>query len=181
MWRGVYFGRGLQRSPWRECGGRNPGLPRTLRPSLPTGTLAPSLMMPMGWLWVPLIVSSSSELALSRRGFHGSPHFLFLVVFGVPTHTLSRCWGHRRASALRCGVRLGCWGAGDGGWSLPSRSCLPQVAPHAQDSGLVLSLEPGGPGHRDTGSSLRRFSGSLDNSPRTLFFPPPGMQALVDG
>nr|KAF6282397.1 hypothetical protein mMyoMyo1_010042 [Myotis myotis] len=56
-----------------------------------------------------------------------------------------------------------------------------EVAPHAQDSGLVLSLEPGGPGRRDAGSSLRRFSGSLDNSPKTLVFPPPGMQTLVDG
>lgn len=36
-------------------------------------------------------------------------------------------------------------------------------------------------GHRDAGSSLRRFSGSLDHSPKTFFFPPPGMQTLVDG
>lgn len=61
-------------------------------------------------------------IARSRRGIRGSHHFLFLVVFGAPTRTLSRCWGHRRAAALRCGVRLGGRGAGDGGrcpYSLP--------------------------------------------------------------
>lgn len=65
---------------------------------------------------------------------------------------------------------------------LPSQIFM-WLCPAASQGLLAWShlQKPGDTGHSDTGNSLQWFSGTLDNFPKTLFSPTPGMEPRVDG
>ena len=166
------LGRGVPRSPQRECCKGKPSLPRTLKAlSARLDTCFSSAREACGPAPGPLYCFYTPYASAAKMG-----HPLYAL-------SASEALSPPCLSLGGTGGRLGVFegapercGCGEPGWRLgPHPHPLCPLRLPLQDSRVTLDS-----GHGDTGSSLWWFPGTLDNSPETSSFPTPGLEPPGD-